>query len=99
MCLAGCTLILVLLLAVGRCTRDLLSSGVARHADMIMTVMKFLLNSFQETGGTECHAGPHREAAGLGERQEEGEDSSGESLSSWYSWERRSEAGYERQTD
>ena len=30
---------------------------------------------FQETGGTECHAGPHREAGGLGERQEEGEDS------------------------
>lgn len=72
------------------------NSKTCRHGNDCHEVFT---HSFKETGNTGCHAGPHRETAGLDGGQKEGEDSWGKSLLLWFSWEMRSEAGYERQTD
>ena len=54
-----------------KCTRDLFESGMVRHADMEMTVMKkdVYTHKSLETGGTVHHAEPHGDGPGSIRRQ------------------------------
>lgn len=93
-CLAGCALILALSLAVFKRTQDLFSSGMARHAETEMTVMKLL--QIPRSGRQRVPCFPTW--PGLVEAEWRRQQL-GQKAFLWISQERRSKAGYESWPD